>query len=85
MPMRSASTSTQASIKVVTEATTKSPSINIPEITETTPKINESIEYIDALNTTNSEDDVESKEVDKSTQSIKTILIGWSYRIEFFQ
>lgn len=72
-------TTEKMSIVEVGEVSTESPELNVlaKEVPEIRPKTaaNESIATIDALNTTNGEN-VKSEKVEKSTQSIKTILIG---------
>lgn len=83
--MRLASSTTSISIKEVTEeATSIGPEINILEITEISPKVtvDDSKVTINALNTTNGEN-VKSEKVEKSTQSIKTILIGLKKQTDF--
>lgn len=76
MPMRSTTTE-KISIEEVVEVATESPKLNSAEIPKISSKMdtNESFAIINALNTTNGES-VKSEKVEKSTQSIKTILIG---------
>lgn len=76
MPMRSTTTE-KISIEEVVEVSTESPKLNVPEISGIRSKMdtNESFAIINALNTTNGEN-IKSEKVEKSTQSIKTILIG---------
>ncbi|XP_037024717.1 oligodendrocyte-myelin glycoprotein [Bradysia coprophila] len=72
-PMPTTSTM-QISVQEVTEATTKATKQNV---TEKSPRVNthETITNTEARNTTNG-DDVKSQELEKSTQSMKTILIA---------
>lgn len=78
--MRVASTSTERiSIEEDLEVvSTSSPKVDIPQITETTPKaaVEEPITTTYALNTTANGENVKSEKMEKSAQSIKTILIG---------
>lgn len=76
MPMRSTTTE-KISIEEVVEVSTESPKLNVPETSGIRSKMdtNESFAIINALNTTNGEN-IKSEKVEKSTQSIKTILIG---------
>lgn len=75
MPMTStSSTTTPIPIVEVLEETTTNPKLRT-EIIDSPKTVDESIATINALNTTNGEN-VKSEKVEKSTQSIKTILIG---------
>lgn len=78
--MRLASSSTPISILEEPEISTSNPKENITEIPEISTKstVDDTLAVINALNTTNGEN-VKKEEVEQSAQSIKTILIGWSY------
>lgn len=85
--MRPATTTTTTTEKSpikdeVVEVISKDPKVVVTETVENAPKTtdNDSITIINALNTTNGEN-VKSEKVEKSTQSIKTILIGSSMKI----
>lgn len=74
----------QSFVTVETMVSTESPIENVTEI-HSKHEESTSGSTINALNTTNDEN-VESKKLEKSSQSIKTILIGlsWDYLNEIF-